>query len=170
MRIDYAPQGGEEIILALTARTHKVDILGPRLQAAAELVYQGTRMWFDSAGEGSWPVLADSTIEKKTIQGAAEPDRILYSEGNLYESMTSRSGPYSFFVPWPDAIIFGVRWEKDNRSIPEILAKGGTGWGHSTIPARPLWPPIYSTIGRTIISEINKIVLGQPGSLNGMIL
>lgn len=144
MPVEFQSTGATEIVLRNRARAAHLLDLTPELDQASDLVYEATREWFDSAGGGTWPQLAESTIAQKISQGAAEPERALYREGNLYESVTSPSGPYSFrHHPDGHSVAIGADWDQGGTQIPVVLSEGtdhaGVG-GHTMIPARPIWP------------------------------
>ena len=127
----------------------RLENLRPEVDAAIDLLYDETRSWMDSQGYGSWPALADSTVESKISQGLAEPSRPLFAYGNLYESATSAHGPYSYRVDVPGGAVIGVDWAEGSWQIPMVLAYGAGPGGrfpqgrHSAawhIPPRPIWP------------------------------
>lgn len=128
--------GATQIDLRLSRRIAALRNLRPQLEEATLLVYEATRQRFDSGGDGEWPPLAESTVARKASQGAGEPEKILYEFGNLYESATSPSGPYSTQIfPTDHAVVIGVDWEEHGHQIPMVLSEGD---GH--VPARPIWP------------------------------
>jgi hypothetical protein len=101
-------------------------------------------MWYDSDGGGTWPQLAESTVQRKASQGYSDPERPLFAEGNLYESATSPNGPYSFkMMAGMQSVVLGVDWSRGRWQIPVVHFYGTTDAGrdHNTvIPARPIWP------------------------------
>ena len=124
--------------------------LRPQLEEATALIYEATRQRFDSGGDGEWPPLAESTVARKASQGAAEPEKILYAFGNLFESATSPSGPYSTQIfPTDHAVVIGVDWEEHGAQIPMVLSQGD---GH--VPSRPIWPN-----AETLAPEIAAILM-----------
>lgn len=148
--IKITTSGATQIELGLERRIAALANLRPQLEEAAMLVYEATRQRFDSSGDGEWAPLAESTVARKASQGAAEPARLLWEEGNLYESATSPTGPYSYEVfPTDHAVVIGIDWEEDGVQIPQVLSQGAGASGgfpagrHSadwSIPARPIWP------------------------------
>lgn len=142
--------GFTQAMLAIDRRIASLRDIRLGLEAATEIVYEATRQRFDSSGNGSWPPLAESTVQRKESQGAADPARPLYEQGNLYESATSPSGPYSMGPLFPslNSVVIGIDWEENGYQIPRVLSEGageggafpgrGGGWH---IPARPIWPP-----------------------------
>lgn len=136
--------GAQEIDLALEQRLLRLMDLRIPLEKGAEVVHEATRQRFESAGDGQWPPLAESTVARKESQGMAEPEKALFATGNLFESATSASGPYSTTVmATPHAIAIGIDWAEDGWQIPMVLSQGTdtAGRGHDVhIPARPIWP------------------------------
>src|SRR5438552_8916712 len=103
---------------ALASLDHHIAHLGDleaRLDAASDLGYEETRHRFDTEGDGDWPPLSEATVAKKASQGYSEPARVLYAEGNLYESATSPTGPYSMRLhlrtEGRQSVIMLVDWE-----------------------------------------------------------
>jgi hypothetical protein len=87
----HDPRGGRGRVLASRSSGSRLALedLAPELIAASDVIYEHTRQNFETRGDGGWPPLAESTVQRKTSQGYAEPDRPLYAEGNLFESATS---------------------------------------------------------------------------------
>lgn len=121
------------------------------------VIYETNRQWFDSAGDGSWPKLSPVTVKKKAAQAMPDPSRPLYALGNLYESVTSPNGPYSYMIPMYDGLIIGVSW-----TAAKALAAGtsDSGRDHGTrIPARPIFPPPLSPMGKILTQKIGRAIL-----------
>lgn len=157
-RITYEVRGGDRIVVGIKQRVEHLASMSVLMQKAAGFVYAGTEEWFNSEGEGSWPQLADTTIAKKSSQGSMEPSRPLFDSGNLYESVISPHGPYSYMVPMFDGVVLGITWQ----TPATALARGTTrsGAGHNTvIPARPIWPPADSAIGMALMYKIGQLIL-----------
>jgi hypothetical protein len=133
--------GGAQAIASLDLHAAHFGDLHSRLEAASDLVYERTRQRFDSEGDGEWPELSEATVAKKVSQGYGEPARILYAEGNLYESATSPMGPYSNRIfdrsLGHESVAMLVDWENDGWQIGTVLAEGSD----RGLPARPIWPP-----------------------------
>ena len=163
MRIEYVSEGATQILAANRRRIERLQDLRAPLMEATEVVYTGIREWYDSQGEGTWPPLAESTIARKASQGYSSPSRPLYAEGNLYESATSPSGPYSFRTPIGNhSVVLGVDWQKGGWQIPVVLSRGTTtaGRGNRTrIPARRIYPPLGSIAGQAIIKATTDILI-----------
>jgi hypothetical protein len=128
------------------------------LQRAAQVVYDWTRQRFDQWGDGDWPPLAESTVTKKTQAGFAEPDRPLYAEGNLYESVSSEHGPYSVPLQFTDddehhEVVISVDWQEGGWQIPTLLSVGT-----DRMPARPIWPP---TSDPAFMDDVRKAIFGD---------
>jgi hypothetical protein len=126
------------------------------LTLAAAYVREETRSRYESRGMGEWPPLAESTVARKTSQGYPDPTRQLYAEGDLFESVTTAHGPYSFTILEPQRIVFGVDWSSGGVQIPVVLSEGtdDAGVGHHThIPARPIWPP-----GRDLVVGVSRVL------------
>jgi hypothetical protein len=141
---------------------HREQRLREGLMRAAEVVYDWTRQRFDQWGNGDWPPLAESTVQKKTQAGYAEPDRPLYAEGNLYESVTSQSGPYSVPIQIVDndeaqGIVISVDWEEGGWQIPTLLSVG-TQQSGGNLPARPIWPP---TSDPAFVDDVRSAIFGN---------
>jgi hypothetical protein len=155
--------GATEIVLRAKTRAARLTDLTPELEAGTELIYEATRQWYDSAGDGTWPQLAESTIQRKASQGFAEPERILYAEGNLYESATSPSGPYSFrTTTGQNDVLIGVDWNEDGWQIPVVHYYGtdNAGASHNVhIPARPIWPAETSHEAEEMRLGIGELLL-----------
>jgi hypothetical protein len=134
--------GVTQAIASLDLHLAHLTDLSHRLEEASDVVYEETRHRFDTEGDGDWPQLAESTIAKKEAQGYGEPARILYAEGNLYESATSPAGPYSLRMhirtTGKQSIVMLVDFENGGWQIPTVLAEG-----NDRLPARPIWPPTY---------------------------
>jgi hypothetical protein len=126
-----------QIDVAVERWTRSITKAHRRLERATEIVYEYTRQRFDLEGMGEWPQLAEATVMRKISEGFANPERILYAEGNLYESMTSANGPYSFRVIDDTRAIIGVDWENGGWQIPLLLHEGSSD---GRLPARPMWP------------------------------
>jgi hypothetical protein len=142
----------------------------PALVKAAEYIREQTRQRFEMRGMGEWPPLAESTVERKVSQGAPYPEAPLRGmTGNLYESVTSAHGPYSYTVLEPTFIVIGVDWNVGGWQIGAVLSEGTEGargyrgrqgryprgrhpptWG---IPPRPIYPPSL-----TVINEVSRII------------
>lgn len=128
----------------------------PALEEAGKYIREETRQRFESRGFGEWPPLAESTVARKASQGYPDPSRQLYAEGDLFESVTSANGPFSFTILEPTRIVLGVDWQEGSWQIPVVLSEGtdDAGVGHSThIPARPIWPP-----GRDLVTGVSRIL------------
>lgn len=156
-------EGATEIVQRMNARIARLHDMRPELIRAAEIVHEGTRQWYDSRGEGTWPELAESTIERKASAGYPEPERPLFAEGNLYESVTSLAGPYAFMVmPDDHTVVIGADWDEGGWQIPVVLSEGteNAGAGHNTrIPPRPIWPTLGSLADTFLRTEIGTIFL-----------
>lgn len=144
--IDAQLVGVDEAMLVLRQRMARLADMTIPLAKATGVVYEATRQHYET---NDWPPLAESTIARKASQGYAEPDRPLYAEGNLFESATSPSGPYSTVVhPTPHSVVLGIDWDVGGWQIPMVLSEGTqtAGRGHSTvIPSRPIWAPVDET-------------------------
>jgi len=87
--------GATQMVAALELHARHIEQIDVRLEQASDYIYMQTAHRFDTEGDGSWPALSESTVAKKESQGYPEAARVLYAEGNLYESATSPNGPYS---------------------------------------------------------------------------
>ncbi len=158
MNVTVKAYGTDEIVAAIDAKLARLADLTVPLTEATGIVYEQTRQHFESAGDGQWPPLAESTIARKASQGVAEPERALYASGNLFESATSPSGPYSTIEhPSPHSVVMGIDWDEDGWQIPMVLSQGTStaGRGHHTvIPGRPIWAPIEA-----VASEVGTVLL-----------
>lgn len=160
MRVVIESTGATEIQARLLMREHRMHDLRHGMQEAANVVYEQTRQWMESYGEGTWPELAESTIISKEAQGAMDPSRPLYFEGNLFESATSSAGPYSYLV-FPDdhSVALGVDWDVDGWQIPVVL-HGGTDSagpaGDTVIPPRPIWPAHSSQAYQELRRQVRR--------------
>jgi hypothetical protein len=152
MRVDITSIGATKILVGMTARMARLADLYPEMEQASELFYDETRAWYDSRGDGTWAPLAASTIAAKISQGRSDPGRPLYAEGNLRESATSASGPYSYRIIDHRSVIMGVDWDVGGWQIPMILS-----YGDSRIPARPIWPEGIHI--ERLQTEIGKLIL-----------
>jgi hypothetical protein len=159
--IKVTSMGFTQIQLGLDRRIAALRDMRPQLEAAAEVVYAATRERFDSRGNGQWAPLADSTVARKTAGGAVQPDRVLFEMGDLYESATSPTGPYSSMVlPTDHAVVLAINWEEDGYQIPQVLSQGAgdggafPGRGKWHIPPRPIWPP-----PEELVVEIGEILM-----------
>jgi hypothetical protein len=126
------------------------------LTLAAAYVREQTRQRYEARGFGEWPPLAESTVARKTSQGNPDPSRQLYAEGDLFESVTTAHGPFSFTILEPMRVIVGVDWSSGGAQIPVVLSEGtdNAGVGHHThIPARPIWPA-----GRELVTGVSRIL------------
>lgn len=131
-----------------TGPQRQVDMIADRLTdfrvpltAAASFVREKTRERFEARGFGEWPPLAEATVARKVSSGYADPSRQLYATGNLFESVTSAHGPYSFTTLNDTWIAFGVDWQNGGWQIPVILSEGD-----DRIPARPIYPRDRATV------------------------
>lgn len=161
-RFVVTSSGVTECLLRNRARMARLQDLRPEMEKASELIYEHTARWFDSRGEGTWPDLADSTVAGKVSQGYAEPERPLYAEGNLRESVTSPSGPYSSVVYPHDGVVVSVDWDVGGWQIPVVLSEGTTtaGVGHTTvIPPRPIWPVTGSQADLNLRKEVGDVIM-----------
>lgn len=141
--MDYfkmSSSGGSQAIAALAHHAAAAEDMSARLLEASDHIYEATRHRFDTEGEGEWPPLQEATVAKKESQGYSDPPRILYAEGNLYESATSPNGPYSQRIqidaPGHREIIMLVDWDSDGWQIASVLAEGNA----RGLPPRPIWP------------------------------
>jgi hypothetical protein len=133
------------------------------LTTAAAYVREQTRQRFEARGFGEWPPLAESTVARKKSKGAPDPPRQLYEFGDLYESVSSAHGPYSFTVLEPTFVLIGVDWQRGGWQIPVLLSEGTP-----RMPARPIWPPHYQVavgVSRIIRNWVRAPV--EPLSLGG---
>lgn len=128
-----------------------VDFEVPLLEAA-KYIREETRSRYEARGFGEWPPLAESTVARKTSQGYPDPTRQLYAEGDLFESVTSANGPFSFTILEPTRIIIGADWSSGGWQIPTILSEGNIDAG-GHIPARPIWPP-----KRALVNGVSRIL------------
>lgn len=133
--------GVTQMVARMELAARHIEQMHGSLERASDLIYEETRQRFDSQGDGEWPPLTESTVAKKVSQGYAEPERELYAEGNLYESVTSPHGPYSqrLFVDSTgiQRVVMLVDFENSGWQIPSVLAAGSPQTG---LPARPIWP------------------------------
>lgn len=134
--------GATAIVLGLRRRVAEMDDMEVRLDAASDTVYETTRAWFDSRGEGKWPELAESTLRGKRRH--RYPEDPLVMTGALRDSATSPHGKYSFRLhPGIDDVVMGIDWERGGWQIPAVHFYGThtAGRDHTTtIPPRPIWP------------------------------
>jgi hypothetical protein len=155
--------GATEILVGLDARIAKLTDMDSLLESATDIVYDATEQWFESAGEGTWPELAESTVTSKATQGYSDPGKPLYAAGNLFQSVTSPNGPYSFRVhSSTSSISIGADWEEGGYQIPVVLSEGtdSAGPAHNVrIPARPIWPQHGSGAYSDMMSNIAKLML-----------
>lgn len=155
--------GATEILVRNEERIRRLTDLRPEMDAAVSIVRENTQSWYDSDGAGTWAPLAQSTIDRKTSTGYPDPERILYAEGNLYESVVSDAGPYSSKVTSSHEAIITVDWEENGYQIPVVLSEGtnSAGRGNTTvIPARPIWPEDGSIDDTAIRAEIGALLIG----------
>ncbi len=161
--LDVTTSGATSILVGLDARAKRLIDLEPELTEAMGVVYEATREWYDSDGEGEWPPLAASTVADKVSQGYADPERPLYADGNLYESATSPYGPYSFhLLAGLNGIVFGVDWARGRWQIPVVHFYGTSDAGkdHNVrIPARPIWPRPGSASYLAMMDKLNELML-----------
>jgi hypothetical protein len=156
--------GASQILAGLEMHALHVAEMGERLEKASDLIYQETMHRFDTAGDGSWPPLKESTIARKESQGYGQPASPLIATGDLYESSTSPNGPFSqriFIVnELTQMVIMLVDWERDGWQIPVVLSEGtdDAGRGHHTrIPSRPIWPPadqMRDEVGAVLMADL----------------
>lgn len=126
----------------------RVDMIADRLTdfrvpltEATAFVRERTRQRFEARGFGEWPVLAESTVVRKVSQGYPDPTRQLYATGDLFESVTSAHGPYSFTMMHDTWAAIGVDWQSGGWQIPVVLSEGD-----DRIPARPIYPRDRATV------------------------
>lgn len=144
---------------ALHIRMEALRDMSFRLERATEVVYEHTRRRFEEQGGGEWPPLAESTVARKQSQGYSEPERILYAEGNLFESATSPYGPYSYRIIEPLHAVIGIDWSESGVQIPTVLSEGNP---ERNLPARSIWPH-----DEAMVTEIGEVLLHH-GPLPGM--
>lgn len=158
MNVQVHAYGTDEIIAALDAKLARLANLAVPLAEATTIIYEATRQHFESAGDGAWPPLAESTVARKASQGMAEPEKALYASGNLFESATSPSGPYSTVThPTTHSVVMGIDWDEDGWQLPMVLSQGTdtAGRGHHTrIPSRPIWAPTTE-----VATEVGALLL-----------
>lgn len=140
--------GATQMLAGLDLGAQRLGSLRDALEAAGDEIYLETQHRFDTESDGDWPQLAESTVAKKASQGYAEPERILYAEGNLYESATSPNGPYSQRIyddsGFHQRLVLLVDWENDGWQIPTVLSEGSD----RGLPSRPIWPPAEQMVHR----------------------
>jgi hypothetical protein len=149
MQVDITSTGVTQAQLGLRARMLRLEDLRPEMETASDLFYEATRSWYESDGSGTWPALAESTVAQKASQGAGDPGRPLFAEGNLFASATSPSGPYSVHAITGHSALMAVDWNEGGWQIPMVQALGTDPLGpfprgnHPAswrIPPRPIWP------------------------------
>jgi hypothetical protein len=152
---EISSSGSSQALAVLELRARAAESVHDRLEAASDFIYEQTRQRFDEQGEGEWPELTEATVAKKASQGYSDPARILYADGNLYESATSPNGPYSLRVfvdePGHHSVSMIVDWESDGWQLASVLAEGS----ERGLPARPIWPP-----SDRVQSDVARILLG----------
>jgi hypothetical protein len=85
------------------------------------LLSQMERRWFESHGEGAWPELAESTLERKRAQGfSLEPLRTDDRQGSLYDTLTdpqlaAAAGPHT--LVWSTGVPY-AHFHQDGGSTP----------------------------------------------------
>jgi hypothetical protein len=141
--------GAQREVQMLASRLINFEV--PLLEAA-KFIREETRSRYEARGFGEWPPLAESTVARKTSQGYADPTRQLYADGDLFESVTSANGPFSFTILEPTRIIIGADWSSGGWQIPTILSEGNLDSG-GHIPARPIWPP-----SRALVNGVSRIL------------
>lgn len=147
----------------MTGAQRSIDLIASRLTdfrvpltSAAGLVREATRQRFESRGLGEWPELAESTVARKASAGVADPTQPLVLGGDLFESVTSAHGPYSYTVLEPTFIVIGVDWAEGPWQVPVVLSEGtlNAGRNHNVrIPARPIWPP-----SREMVNSVSRLI------------
>lgn len=146
--------GVSQAIAAMSVRAGDDAHMHDRLERASDYVYEMTRQRMDEQGEGEWPPLADATVAKKASQGYSDPARILFADGNLFDSATSPNGPYSnrLFIDEPGhhEVAMIVDWDSDGWQLGSVLAEGND----RGLPPRPIWPREGQ-----VLDEVGKILL-----------
>jgi hypothetical protein len=148
------------ILRALDRALIALEDFAPALVEASGLIYEHERRWFDSEGGGTWPQLAESTVEAKAARGAPHPERALYDRGLLFESATSPAGPYSFQMVTPFTLTVGVDWEQDGVQIPPLLSHGSPD-GH--LPAREIYnadAELIAAVGEVLRAHVRDAFMG----------
>lgn len=85
------------------------------------IVAEMERRWFDSHGNGGWPALAESTLERKAAEGLSlEPLRTDDRPGSLYDTLTdpqlaAEPGPTRFV--WSTGVPY-AHWHQDGGTVP----------------------------------------------------
>lgn len=159
--------GFSQADIRLSERIAALQDMRPEMELAAGILYEQTRQHFDSQGGGLWPPLAPATVRRKTNAGFGDPERALFEHGDLYESVTSPTGPYSYMVfPTNHSVVVGVDWEEGGWQIPMVLSQGAgmgggfPGRGNWVLPARPIWPNVVemtAEIGLILLARIKGI-------------
>jgi hypothetical protein len=151
--------GASQALANLELYALSAESVHKRLERASDYIYEMTRQRFEEQGDGEWPELAESTVAKKESQGYSDPSRILFAEGNLFESATSPNGPYSLRVfidePGHHTVSMIVDWDSDGWQIATVLAEGND----RGLPARPIWPPadrVQSDVGRILLGGLGR--------------
>ena len=85
------------------------------------LLSQMERRWFESHGEGAWPELAESTLERKRAAGfTLEPLRTDDRQGSLYDTLID---PGLAAAEGPNSLVWGTgvpyaHWHQDGGTVP----------------------------------------------------
>lgn len=82
--------GNDLFITELNGLVMRAADWAPAFEAIEESFYNIEARWFSTEGQGSWPDLADTTLDRKAYIGGA--GGILYRTGDLSISLTQKGG------------------------------------------------------------------------------
>ncbi|MGH3415433.1 MAG: hypothetical protein ACRDSS_03100 [Actinocrinis sp.] len=159
--IDQHTVGLKEAHATIARMSHALDDMHGVLASIVEDVHRQTLAQFVSEGAAlgdPWAALDPSTVAAKTTAGYGLPDWPLVATGQMMDSATSDSGPYSVGDVAEHEAWLSLDWERDGWNIPALHQTGvpweivhrrayttrtgehvsGTSyWWH--LPARPFW-------------------------------
>jgi hypothetical protein len=129
------------------------------LEGIVEDIHRQTLAAFTSEGSiigEPWEQLDPSTVKDKTREGFPFPDWPLVATGEMMDSASSNSGPYSVGATYEHQAWLSLDWERDGWNIPALHQLGVpwrlvtqhrhhkdgsaytvTYWWH--LPSRPFW-------------------------------
>lgn len=151
--------GATRAIASLDMMDHALDDMHGVLEGIVSDIHRQTLTQFASEGAAlgdPWTPLDPSTVAEKEHEGAPFPDWPLVRTGEMMDSATSSSGPYSVGDTLEHEAWLSLDWERDGWNIP-LLQQMGVPWRSVTarrhradgtvhlvtymwhLPSRPFW-------------------------------